>query len=139
MKGLTARYSEAVHNQRIQKAEIEIMRKKRNILVVSMLLLFAAIAAAASTVMYRRKNRFYRRVAKQYHESNATQSRLRAEIESLREARQSNAAIDKEKSENLFNRLERLRAGSTISVNPQVAWLGVIFGLQRRSVLDVRD
>ena len=32
-----------------------------------------------------------------------------------------------------------LRAGSTISVNHQVAWLGVIFGLRRRSVLDVRD
>jgi len=31
------------------------------------------------------------------------------------------------------------RAGSTISVNHQVAWLGVIFGLRRRSVLDVRD
>lgn len=108
VKGLTARYSEAVHNQRMQEAEIEIMRKKRNILVVWMLLLFAAIAAAASTVMYRRKNRLYRCVARQYHESNATQSRLRAEIESLREARQSNAAIDKEKSENLFNRLERL-------------------------------
>ena len=108
VKGLTAKYLEAVHNERIQKAEIEIMRKKRNILVVSMLMVFAVIAAVASMVMYRRKNSLYRRVAMQYHESNATQSRLRAEIERLREARQPNAAIDKEKSEDLFNRLERL-------------------------------
>lgn len=108
VKGLTNRYSEAVHNQKMQKAQIEIMHKRRNIIVVTLLLLFAAIAAVATAIMYKRKNKLYRRVAMQYHESNATQTRLRAEIEQLRDAIQKKVSVDGQKSEELFNRLERL-------------------------------
>lgn len=108
VKGLTAHYSEAVHNQRIQKTQIELLRRKRNMIVISLLLFFAGTAAVSIYVMYRRKNRLYRRVATLYRESTDTQIRLRNEIERLRAGQKESPSIDEEKGDNLFHRLERL-------------------------------
>lgn len=125
IKGLAARYSSAVHKQLMQKAEMEMMIKNRNMVIVLIITLFVAVATLVSVVMYRRKNRLYKRVALQLRESVHTQSRLRGQIEALRNARNDQPqpgtpSLDTEKVDRIFSDLERLMSVDKVFSDPDL-------------------